>query len=91
MCENWIAYSCRVIPCYKRATVSYVQLSRSQFGHLCRRGVIFKNLGIGSLMLALKPAIGFENSRPLVGINQHPRNKCFVRCECSIRCDIYNA
>ena len=29
---------------------------------VCRHGVIFKKLGIGSLMLALKPVIGFENS-----------------------------
>ena len=27
-----------------------------------RRGVIFKKLGIGSLILTLKPVIGFENS-----------------------------
>ena len=26
----------------------------------------------------------------LVRIDQHPRNKCFVRCECLIRCDIYS-
>ena len=29
------------------------------------------------------------DSWPLVRINQHPWNKCFVRCECLIRCDIY--
>ena len=29
------------------------------------------------------------DSQPLVGINQRPRHKRFVRCECLIRCDIY--
>ena len=40
----------------------YVYVSRSQFGRACKRGVIFKILGIGSLILALKPVSGFENS-----------------------------
>ena len=35
-------------------------MSGSQFGRVCKRGVIFKNLGIGSLMLASRPDIGFE-------------------------------
>ena len=35
-------------------------MSRSQFGHVCKHGVVFKKLGIGSLMLASKPDIGFE-------------------------------
>ena len=40
-----------------------VHMSQSQFGHVvCRCGVIFKKLGIGSLILASKPVIGFENS-----------------------------
>ena len=37
-------------------------VSRSQFGRVRRRGVIFKKLGIGSLILASKPVNGFENS-----------------------------
>ena len=35
-------------------------VSRSQFGLVHKRGVIFKKLGIGSLVLALKPDIGFK-------------------------------
>ena len=35
-------------------------MSRSQFGRVYKREVIFKKLGIGSLMLALKPDTGFE-------------------------------
>ena len=37
-------------------------MSQSQFGHVCRHGVIFKKLGIGSLILESKLVIGFKNS-----------------------------
>ena len=37
-------------------------VSRSLFGRVCWRGVIFKKLGIGSLILASKPVTGFKNS-----------------------------
>ena len=37
-------------------------MSWSQLGRVCRCGVIFKKLGIGSLILASKPVTGFENS-----------------------------
>ena len=37
-------------------------MSWSEFGREYKCGVIFQNLGIGSLMLASKPVIGFENS-----------------------------
>ena len=38
------------------------RMSWSQFRHACKHGVIVKKLGIGSLILASKPVIGFENS-----------------------------
>ena len=37
-------------------------MSWSQLGRVCRRGVIFKKLGICPLILTSKPVIGFENS-----------------------------
>ena len=39
-----------------------VYMSWSQFGHVCRHGVIFLKLGIGPLILASKPVTGFKNS-----------------------------
>ena len=35
-------------------------MSRSQFRRVCKRGITFLNLGIGSLILASKLNIGFE-------------------------------
>ena len=37
-----------------------IHMSRSQFRRVCKCGVIFKKLDIGSLMLASKPDIGFK-------------------------------
>ena len=49
----------KVLP---RSLTNKAGMSWSQFRHVCRHGVIFKKLGIGSLMLASKPVIGFKNS-----------------------------
>ena len=38
----------------------FLCMSRSKFGRVHRHGLIVKNLGIGSLMFASKPNIGFE-------------------------------
>ena len=40
----------------------HLYASRSQFRRVCRHEVIFKTLGIGSLILALKPVTGFKYS-----------------------------
>ena len=39
-----------------------IYVSRSQLGHVCRRGIIFKKLGICPLILASRPVTCFENS-----------------------------
>ena len=48
--------------CLKLIIQNPEYVSRSQFGRVCRRGIIFRKIGIGFLILTSKPVIGFENS-----------------------------
>ena len=54
---------CFVIKCHRgHQQTKWGRMSLTRFGCVCRCGVIFKKLGIRSLMLASKPVSGFKNS-----------------------------
>ena len=54
---------CFVIKCRRgRRQTKQGRMSQSQFGCVCRHGIIFKKLGIGSPIFTSKPVTGFESS-----------------------------
>ena len=57
----YVLYSALVIKHHRgRRPTKQGRMSQSQFGCVHKHGVIFKKLGIGSLVLTLKPDIDFE-------------------------------